>query len=190
MNTQTFWDEGNTSTLRVMLRILSLCLKADEIIQSKELRSTLLYVLSLPRRMAAQTHALSVNNKLSHMISDMCNMKSAYWSVPVLLSSVLSESAVDSTPLRNSLFPRCQDCEQLISTGCDETSLPWDCGPSQSTYLSSQSIPTLLCWQWMKWNAHLISHLVHRACHRSQLVRWPGDSRLLILLRRPTTLKW
>lgn len=76
------------------------------------------YVLSLPRRMATRTHALSMNHKLSHMISDRCNMKSAYWSVLVLLSSV-SESAVASTPLRKSLFPRCQDCEQLISTGCD-----------------------------------------------------------------------
>lgn len=102
-----------------MLRILSLGLKADEIIQSKELRRTLPYVFSLPRRMAAQTHALSVNNKLSHMSSDMCNMKSAYWSVPVLLSSMLSESAVVSTPLRNSPFLRCQDCGQLISTRCD-----------------------------------------------------------------------
>lgn len=112
INTQTFWDGGNTSTLTVILGILSLGLKADEIIQSKELRSTLFYVLSLPRRMATQTHALSVNNKLSNMSSDMCNMKSTYWSVPVLLSSVLSESAVVSTPLRNSLFLRCQDCEQ------------------------------------------------------------------------------
>ena len=119
MNTQTFWDRGNTSTLIVMLGILSLGLKADEIIQSKELRSTLFYVLSLPRKMATQAHVLSVNNKLSHMITDMFNMKSAYWSVPTLLSSVLSESAVVSTPFRNPLFLRCQDCGQLISTRCD-----------------------------------------------------------------------
>lgn len=46
-------------------------------------------------------------------------MKSAYWPVPVLLSSVVFESAVVSTPLRNSLFLRCQDCGQLISTRCD-----------------------------------------------------------------------
>lgn len=117
---------------------------------------------------------LWVNNKLSHMLSLIFQMKSAYWSVPVLLSSLLSESAVASTPLRNSL----SEVSGLWTTNkhwpwC-EMSLPWDCGPSQSTCLIGQSMPTLLCWQWMKWNVHWISHLVHRACLRSQLIRRPA----------------